>query len=244
MKNFSIVLAVLAFLLPGVSAAAGPSFTIPSGGTTQTLSFTADSTARWGYYTPSGGYNTYYGPSDGMDSLSGSISWAGCNGTPGYPYADGATSGTINLGTETGFNDCVSKTISPAHGTYRFIDIASTCHFVTLGEFTGNYATDLAQIVSDGCAYSTYSYTYSPGPPPPGPSAGFPSDTAFTGLRLLTFGATTSSSSLLAAVSQSTQTTGGDMWPLIALAGIPITFAIGAMVVNFIRTSVKNSKRT
>ena len=54
----------------------------------------------------------------------------------------------------------------------------------------------------------------------------------------MNFLGTTTPQDLLAVVASGVQTTGGSLWPLIVLVGIPLAFVIGGMVVSFIRHSV------
>jgi len=48
----------------------------------------------------------------------------------------------------------------------------------------------------------------------------------------------TTPADLVASVATSVQTTGADIWPLLAFVGIPLAFVIGGFVVSLIRHSV------
>jgi len=47
----------------------------------------------------------------------------------------------------------------------------------------------------------------------------------------------TTPAELVASVAESVQTTGADIWPLLAFVGIPLAFVIGGYVVSLIKHS-------
>lgn len=53
----------------------------------------------------------------------------------------------------------------------------------------------------------------------------------------------TTPADLVASVATSVQTTGTDIWPLIAFVGIPLAFVIGGYVVSLIKRSAGGKAR-
>ena len=53
----------------------------------------------------------------------------------------------------------------------------------------------------------------------------------------------TTPADLTASVTSGVQSTGSSLWPLLIFVGVPVAFAIGAMLISFIRHSVGKSRR-
>jgi len=54
---------------------------------------------------------------------------------------------------------------------------------------------------------------------------------------------TTTPADLVASVTSGVQSTGGNIWPLVAFVGIPLAFAIAGYVISLIRHASGSKKR-